>query len=134
MTKDSKVVEFPKSKVVRDVTEEQLKERTLRQNEKLADTIVDEITGMMIAELDNFLIDVQDKVFAKDLVLVIDSLKAAVYRHLGLKHHLHDFIDKNVKLIDGASKMSKEELSEKIQMIIAEIEAEEAEIDNEEKE
>ena len=131
MKKDPNIVEFPKNKVVRDVTEEQLKERTLRHNEKLADTIVEEITGMMIAELDNFLIDVQDKKLSKDLVLVVDSLKAAVYRHLGLEHHLHDFIDKNVKLIDGASKMSKEELQETIQMIIAEIESE---IDNEEKE
>ena len=69
-----KVIEFPKHKVVRDVTEEQLKERTLRQSEKLADTIVEEITGVMLAELDNFLVDIQDKQFQKDFVLVVDGL------------------------------------------------------------
>ena len=126
-----KVIEFPKHKVVRDVTEEQLKERTLRQSEKLADTIVEEITGVMLAELDNFLVDIQDKQFQKDFVLVVDGLKASVYRSFGLDHHLHDFIDRNVKLIDGASKMTKEELAERIQTIIAEVDSE---FDNDEKE
>ena len=119
-----KVIEFPKHKVVRDVTEEQLKERTLRQSEKLADTIVEELTGVMLAELDNFLVDIQTKPFQKDFVLVVDALKATVYRSFGLEHHLHDFIDRNVKLIDGASKMTKEELAERIQTIIAEVDAE----------
>ena len=126
-----KVIEFPKHKVVRDVTEEQLKERTLRQSEKLADTIVEEITGVMLAELDNFLVDIQDKQFQKDFVLVVDGLKASVYRIFGLDHHLHDFIDRNVKLIDGASRMTKEELAERIQTIIAEVDSE---FDNDEKE
>ena len=48
----------------------------------------------------------------------------SVYRSFGLEHHLHDFIDRNVKLIDGASKMTKEELAERIQTIIAEVDAE----------
>jgi len=126
-----KVIEFPKSKVVRDVPDEQLKERSLRQAEKLADTIVDEIMGIVIAELDNFLIDVEDKKSTKDLVLVIDALRAAVYRSLGLDHHLHAFIDKNVKLIDGASKMTKEELQKYIESIISEVDEE---VDTKEKE
>ena len=126
-----KVIEFPKSKVVRDVPDEQLKERSLRQAEKLADTIVDEIMGIVIAELDNFLIDVKDKKSTKDLVLVIDALRAAVYRSLGLDHHLHPFIDKNVKLIDGASKMTKEELQKYIESIISEVDEE---VDTKEKE
>lgn len=126
-----KVIEFPKNKVVRDVPDEQLKERSLRQAEKLADTIVDEIMGIVIAELDNFLIDVEDKKSTKDLVLVIDALRAAVYRSLGLDHHLHAFIDKNVKLIDGASKMTKEELQKYIESIISEVDEE---VDTKEKE
>lgn len=126
-----KVIEFPKSKVVRDVPDEQLKERSLRQAEKLADTIVDEITGLVIAELDNFQIDVEDKKIAKDLVLLVDALRAIVYRSIGLEHHLHSFIDNNVKLIDGVSKMSKEELAEYIQNIISEVDAE---VDNKDKE
>ena len=126
-----KVIEFPKNKVVRDVPDEQLKERSLRQAEKLADTIVDEIMGLIIGELDNFLIDVEDKKSTKDLVLVIDALRATVYRSLGLDHHLHPFIDKNVKLIEGASKMTKEELQEYIESIISEVDEE---VDKKEKE
>lgn len=121
-----KVIEFPKHKVVREVPE-QLQERDRRANQKFADTVADDMTSMLITELDNYMVDVQDKKFSRDLVLVVDALKAAIYRSLGLQHHLHDFIDKNVKLIDGASIMTKEELAAKIEEIISEIDNEEEE-------
>ena len=121
-----KVIEFPKHKVIREVPE-QLQERDRRANQKYADTITDDLTSMLITELDNFMVDVQDKKFTRDLVLVVDALKAAIYRSLGLEHHLHDFIDKNVKLIDGASIMTKEELAARIEEIISEIDSEEEE-------
>ena len=121
-----KVIEFPKHKVIREVPE-QLQERDRRANQKYADTITDDLTSMLITELDNFMVDVQDKKFTRDLVLVVDALKAAIYRSLGLDHHLHDFIDKNVKLIDGASIMTKEELAARIEEIISEIDNEEEE-------
>ena len=121
-----KVIEFPKHKVIREVPE-QLQERDRRANQKYADTITDDLTSMLITELDNFMVDVQDKKFTRDLVLVVDALKAAIYRSLGLEHHLHDFIDKNVKLIDGASIMTKEELAARIEEIISEIDNEEEE-------
>lgn len=129
MTEDApkKVIEFPKHKVVREVPEEQLQQRDRRANQKFADSVADELTGIIIAELDNYMIDVQNKQLTTDLVLVIDSLKAAIYRSFGLEHHLHDFIDKNVKLIDGASIMTKEELAAKIEEIIKEIDSEEEE-------
>lgn len=129
MTEDTpkKVIEFPKHKVVREVPEEQLQQRDRRANKKFADSVTDEITGIIIAELDNYMIDVQNKQLTTDLVLVIDSLKAAIYRSFQLEHHLHDFIDKNVKLIDGASIMTKEELAAKIEEIIKEIDSEEEE-------
>jgi hypothetical protein len=121
-----KVIEFPKHKVVREVPE-QIQERDRRANQKYADTITDDLTSMLITELDNYMIDVQEKKFTRDLVLVVDALKASIYRSFGLEHHLHDFIDKNVKLIDGASIMTKEELAAKIEEIISEIDSEEEE-------
>lgn len=130
-----KVIEFPKHKVVREVPEEIHKERQAKADQKVADTIVDEITGLIITELDNYYIDVQKKQFSKDLILVADALKAAVYRSYGIEHHLHEFIDKNVTLIEGNfDDMSKEEIKEKIETVMKELSDAKERLDTDEEE
>lgn len=116
-----KVIEFPKHKVVRDVPEEQIKAACQKRDQKFADSIVDDLAGQIATELDNFSVDVTSTSFAKDFALVVDSLRASVYRQLGIDHHLHPFIDENVTLLDMDSKFSKEELTEKIANIIEEL-------------
>jgi len=130
-----KVIEFPKSKVVREVPEEIHKERQAKADMKQADTIVDEVAGLMITELDNYFVDVTNKQFGKDIILVVDALKAAVYRSYGIDHHLHPFIDENVKLIEGDIEgMTKEEIKEKIENIMLELSKAKDSIDSEEEE
>ena len=48
-----KVIEFPKNKVVRDIPGQVLEERQKRADQKMADGIVEEVTAMVITELDN---------------------------------------------------------------------------------
>lgn len=130
-----KVIEFPKNKVVREVPEEVHRERQAKADQKLADSIVEDVTGLIITELDNFYVDVQDKQFSKDLVLVADAIKAAVYRSFGIDHHLHDFIDKNVTLIEGNfDSMSKDEIKEKIESVMKELSEAKQNLDTEEEE
>ncbi len=130
-----KVIEFPKSKVVREVPEEIHLERQAKADMKQADTIVDEVAGLMITELDNYYVDVTNKQFAKDIILVVDALKAAVYRSYGIDHHLHPFIDDNVKLIEGdIDSLSKEEIKEKIEKIMLELSEAKDKIDNDSEE
>jgi hypothetical protein len=116
-----KVIEFPKHKVVRDVPAEVLISRQAKADQKFADSVVDELSGFLLTELDNYNIEVADKVFAKDFVLVVDALRAAVYRSLGLDHHLHDFIDDNVKLLENSEGLTKEQLAERIAAMIEEV-------------
>jgi len=126
-----KVIEFPKSKVVREIPEEVHRSRQAKADLKLADTIVDEITGLIVTELDNYYVDVQSKNFSKDFVLVLDALKACVYRQFGIDHHLHEFIDKNITIIEGnMDEMSKEEIKEKIEAVMAELAASKEMLDN----
>jgi hypothetical protein len=129
-----KVIEFPKHKVVRDVPEEHMIARQAKADQKLADAIVDDLTGMMITELDNCMVEVENKQFSKDFVLVADALKACVYRSFGIDHHLHDFVDNNVKLIEGADGMTKEEIKEKIESVMAELLNAKEKLDTEEEE
>lgn len=126
MSDTNKIIEFPKHKVVREVPNEVVEERNRRSEQKTADSIVDDLTGIIVTELDNYCIDVTSKKFTKDFVLVMDSLKAAVYRSFGIEHHLHDFVDNNVTLIEGDfSGLTKEEVQEKIETIIAGISTDE---------
>lgn len=128
----TKVIEFPKHKVVRDVPGEVIEERNRRADHKMADSIVDEITGIIITELDNYFVEVTDKQFAKDFILVIDALKAAVYRQFSIEHHLHEFVDKNVTLLEGDIEgMTNEEIREKIEIIMKELTASKEKLDNE---
>ena len=127
-----KVIEFPKHKVVRDVPGDVMEERNRRADQKMADAMVDDIIGMVITELDNYYVEVENKQFTKDFVLVLDALKAAVYRSFGLDHHLHDFIDDNVKLIEGREGMTREELKEKIESVMAELSAAKDDLDSDE--
>lgn len=101
-----KVIEFPKHKVVRDVPGEVLEERARRADKKMADAIVEELTSIIITELDNYHVEVEEKSFAKDIVLVVDALRATVYRQFGFEHHLHEFIEKNISII------AKEEMAD----------------------
>ena len=127
---NDKVIEFPKHKVVREIPQEVHQARQAKADQKFADAMVDELTGILITELDNFDVAVTDKEFSKDFILVIDALKAAVYRSFGLDHHLHDFIDNNVTLIsDGMDGMTKDEIREKIDQVMRDLEEAKGQMD-----
>lgn len=127
-----KVIEFPKHKVVREIPEELLKARQAKADQKFGDSVVDELSGFLLTELDNYDIEVANKQFAKDFILVVDALRATVYRSLGIDHHLHPFIDENVKILDNGEGLTKEELAERIASMIEDMAKEK--VDNGDKE
>ena len=107
-----KVIEFPKHKVVRDIPGDVIEERNRRADQKMADNIVTEVSAMIISELDNFLINVEDESFTKDLVLLVEALRATVYRQVGFEHYLHPYIEKNIKIISKKDAKAMEDMTE----------------------
>ena len=59
-----------------------------------------------VMTMDNYDAIVDEDSFTKDLVLVVDALRASVYRQFGFEHHLHEFIEKNISII------AKEEMAD----------------------
>ena len=117
-----KVIEFPKHKVVRDLPGNVIEERQRRADQKMADSIVEELTGIIITELDNYNVNIEDESFTKDLVLVVDALRATVYRQFGFEHHLHPYIEKNIKIISKKDAEAMEDMTEEqIQNMITEM-------------
>lgn len=108
-----KVIEFPKHKVVRDLPGNVIEERNRRADQKTADIIVEEITSIIVTELDNYDLIVDEDSFTKDLVLVVDALRASVYRQFGFEHHLHPFIEKNITIISKKDAEAMENMNEK---------------------
>jgi len=96
----SKVVEFPKNKIVREapVNVEQIEKAKEKGLINFADGIVDDMIGNIYSELDNYGLDTEGENFDKDFSFAMDALRACVFRALGMKHHLHEFLDTNVTM------------------------------------
>ena len=107
-----KVIEFPKHKVVRDIPGDVIEERNRRADQKMADSIVTELTAIILTEMDNYNIDIEEEMFAKDLILTVDALRATVYRQFGFEHHLHPYIEKNIKIISRKDAKAMENMTE----------------------
>ena len=117
-----KVIEFPKHKVVRDLPGNVMEERQRRADQKMADSIVEELTSIIITELDNYNVNIEDESSTKDLVLTVDALRATVYRQCGFEHHLHPYIEKNIKIISKKDAEAMEDMTEEqIQNMITEM-------------
>jgi hypothetical protein len=63
-----------------------------------ADTIIDDLIGNIYSELENYGLELDGEGFDKDFSFAMDGLRACVYRVLGVKHHLHNFLDENVTM------------------------------------
>lgn len=95
------VVEFPSHRIVRENLNNEIVELAKEKStQKFADTIVEDMIGNMIEDLENCGVDIDEPSFIKDFSLTVDSLRAAIYRHFGIDHSLHDFIDKNIKMVN----------------------------------
>ena len=95
-----KVVEFPKHKIIREapVQIEELEKVKEKGRMNYADTIIDDLIGNIYSELENYGLELDGEGFDKDFSFAMDGLRACVYRVLGVKHHLHNFLDENVTM------------------------------------
>lgn len=102
---NEKVVNFPSHRIIREHADVDIIAKAKQKSTlKFADTITEEMVGNMLEDLENSGIDVETKQFIKDFSMVVDCLRASVYRHFELEHHLHEFIDTNVKMIDKTTR------------------------------
>lgn len=117
------VFEFPKSKIVREVQPpiEEIEAAKEKGKQNYADGIVGEVATGLIAELENYGIEVEseDGAINKDFIFLTDVLKSVIYRNMGLKHSLHEFVDDNVEIFT-----SEKEYKEFLEKAEAEAEAE----------
>jgi hypothetical protein len=98
----TKVVEFPKSKIVREVpvSNEVIEKAKEKGLQNYADSIIDELIENLASDIENSGIDVDSKQFMKDFSFTVDGMRATIYRHFGITHGLHNFIDENVKIVN----------------------------------
>jgi hypothetical protein len=105
------VFEFPKSKIVREVAPniEEIEKAKEKGRQKYADGIVAEVAMGLLAELENYGIDLEDDKgkMSKDFLFLTDVLKSVIYRNMDIKHSLHDFVDENVSIFDNEEDFKK---------------------------
>lgn len=96
------VFKFPESKIVREVpvNVEEIEKQKEKGRQNYADGIVAEVATGLIAELENYGVDIEDDDgnISKDYIFLTDVLKSVIYRNMDLKHPLHAFVDENVEI------------------------------------
>jgi hypothetical protein len=121
----SKILEFPKSKIVRDVPfdDEEINKTKEKNRQKYADELVEDIKSGLLAELESCGINIDHPAFLKDYIYLSDILKGTIYRNFGLEHQSHKFIDEYVKVATVPEGTTPEEIAEIIAQMIEETKA-----------
>lgn len=105
------VFEFPKSKIVREVPPniEEIEKAKEKGKKQYADGIVSEVAAGLLAELENYGIELDDDkgVLSKDFLFLTDVLKSVIYRNMHIEHPLHGFVDDNVSIFDNEADFNK---------------------------
>lgn len=95
------IVEFPRHRIVREFAgSEFLEQAKEKSKQNFAESLSDDLVTVLLTEMENIGIDTSTDKFMKDFSMTVDSLRATVYRSFDVPHHLHAFIDKNVKMIN----------------------------------
>jgi len=100
MKQDSTILQFPKSKIVREILpeSEELKRLKTKNTQNFADTLVQDISEEILVALSEVGLDTDGKEFNKDFHFFVGTLQSMIYRSLSIDHHLHSFVDENVKI------------------------------------
>ena len=105
------VFEFPKNKIVREVHPniEEVEKAKEKGKQKYADGIVAEVATGLLAELENYGIELEDEKgnTVKDFLFLTDVLKSVIYRNMEIKHPLHEFVDDNISIFDNEEDFKK---------------------------
>lgn len=105
------VFKFPESKIVREVpiNIEEIEKAKEKGKKQYADGIVTEIAAGLLAELENYGIELDDDKgnLSKDFLFMTDVLKSIVYRNMQIDHPLHSFVDDNVSIFDNEDEFKK---------------------------
>lgn len=100
MKQDSTILQFPRSKIVREILPEsdELKRLKAKNTRNFADTLVQDLSEEILVALSEVGLDTDGKEFNKDFHFFVGTLHSMIYRSLGIEHDLHKFVDENVKI------------------------------------
>lgn len=103
------ILNFPENKVVRiqPVYSDIIEKAQIKGLTNWSETVVEELAAVLFTEMASSGIETNGDAFRKDFSLVIDSLRATIYRTNKLEHHLHDFIDNSVTLTTDVDELDE---------------------------
>lgn len=96
---NAKIIQFPESRIVREVPSEAVKAMLDKGARKQIDEVVDGVQGSFFQELMEYGIDTETENFYKDFSYLCHVAKALVYRNFKLEHELHPFLDETVEVL-----------------------------------
>lgn len=99
----TEILQFPKNKIVREVpiNNERLEKAKKQSVKNFAEALVANLGENILLDLEQGVgleVTPKNEEFTKDFFFALDVLRATIYRQLELDHHLHEYINKNVKV------------------------------------
>ena len=98
MTAD--IIEFPQSRIFRDVPTEAVREVMKKGAKNDAESLTALIFNQTLGTFHQLGLDNAegDEQIEKDMLFMYDLIRAIVYRYFDLDHHLHDWLENHVTL------------------------------------
>lgn len=92
------VVKFPENRVIRPTNIPNFNEDVEEHKIKYIDVILSRHMQALYNKLSFEGINTENEQFYKDYSFVVESLRAALYRSVGITHPIHQFVDVNFEL------------------------------------
>lgn len=93
------LIEFPKSKIVREPMNAEGMEKLRKKGmKKYADAVAHDLSSLVLMELGNYGIDTEGDDFLRDFVLLSGILSATIYRSMDMEHPLQKMIENTVQV------------------------------------
>jgi hypothetical protein len=105
----SNIVDFPKKKMSRKakLSLEKLREENKKARLDFALGVVEEVTTDLFVQLNMVGFDFSDEIYQKDVVLVTEGIRSAVYKHMGEHHPMQEAAQKMIDIDDGSTEEEK---------------------------
>lgn len=104
VSEGAQIIKFPRNRIKRippTLQSEEVEEAKKRASQVFANDITDNIIKRIVQEykIAGLNIAQDPDQFDKDLSFAVEAVRAMTFRLLKIKHHLHPFVDANIKLV-----------------------------------
>ena len=98
------IIKFPSTHVKvshSDLSNEEREAKLLREKVIKIEEALEYVSTESIGMIYRMGFDITREDYVKDVTLIVDSFRSLMYKTMNMEHPVHDFVDKNYKMVDS---------------------------------